>query len=272
MPTPYIPARLHVFLAREAPTALILRRGPSKQVCTIGWDRTDDTFQLGQWLKGRIYEHRCDLSPDGRHFLYMASKQQDWNKPDRATAWTAVSRAPYLKAVAFWEQDSTYGGGGQFLGDRLTYRDDVQSGVLEGPANLSHPSLPYLWNDIHLEKYHFRLRREGWQKRDARSSDTNADLWEKERNGWTLQQFVHADLEPPVGRGVEWQWVQAQDLSTGETLGDQSWEWADFDGDRLVWAQAGKLFATPIWDGGHGDILELADFNDWTFQAVQAPY
>ena len=270
MPIPYSPARLHVFLAREAPTGLILRRGPSKQVCTIGWNRTDDTFQLGQWLKGRIYEHRCDLSPDGRHFLYMASKQQDWNKPDRATAWTAVSRAPYLKAVAFWEQDSTYGGGGQFMGDRLTCRDDVQSGIIQGPDNLPHPSKPYLWGDIHLGKYHFRLRREGWQPSAASSPET--EVWEKKHADWTLHQFMPSGLDNPVGRGVYWQWIQAQHLPTSETLGDQSWEWADFDGDRLVWAQAGKLFATQIWNGGHGDILELADFNDWTFQPIQAPY
>lgn len=70
------PARLHVLLARDAPLGLILRRGPSRQVCTIGWNRTDDTFLLGQWIKGQIYQHRSDLSPDGRHFLYLAIGRQ----------------------------------------------------------------------------------------------------------------------------------------------------------------------------------------------------
>ena len=50
-----IPARLHVILAREAPKAVIFRRGPSGRVCTLGWDLETDTFTMGQWLKGRIY-------------------------------------------------------------------------------------------------------------------------------------------------------------------------------------------------------------------------
>lgn len=55
------PARIHGLLAPQAPLGVIIRRGPSKQVATILWDRRQDTFQLGQWLKGRIYERRSDL-------------------------------------------------------------------------------------------------------------------------------------------------------------------------------------------------------------------
>jgi hypothetical protein len=55
------PPRLHVLLARDAPVGLVLRRGPSKAVCAIGWDRKRDTFRVGQWLRGRIYERRSDL-------------------------------------------------------------------------------------------------------------------------------------------------------------------------------------------------------------------
>src|SRR6267378_7912415 len=58
------PARLHVLLAREAKIGLVIRRGPSKSVCTVLWNRERDTFKLGQWMRGRIYERRCDLSPD----------------------------------------------------------------------------------------------------------------------------------------------------------------------------------------------------------------
>ena len=59
------PARVHVILARNADYGIIIRRGPSKTVCTIGWDRKRDRFEVGQWMRGRIYERRCDLSPDG---------------------------------------------------------------------------------------------------------------------------------------------------------------------------------------------------------------
>lgn len=61
MSAPTFPARLHVLLAQGGSRAVVLRRGPSKDVCLIAWDRGRDTFEEGQWLRGRIYERRCDL-------------------------------------------------------------------------------------------------------------------------------------------------------------------------------------------------------------------
>jgi hypothetical protein len=37
-PPENIPARIHAILAREAPKAVVFRRGPSGCVCTLGWD------------------------------------------------------------------------------------------------------------------------------------------------------------------------------------------------------------------------------------------
>jgi hypothetical protein len=50
------------------------------------------------------------------------------------------------------------------------------------------------------------------------------------------------------------------------------WEWADVDDDRLLWAEAGKIFAAKIeaQDLGPGEMLY--DFNDMTFQEIEAPY
>jgi hypothetical protein len=47
---PKFPARVHPILARKANTAVVIRRGPSKSVCTMLWNRNNDTFKLGQWL------------------------------------------------------------------------------------------------------------------------------------------------------------------------------------------------------------------------------
>ena len=88
-----IPPRLHILLARESTKAVIIRRGPSKQVGLFGWDRKTDVITMGQWLKGRIYELRCDLSPDGRHMIYFAMNGR-WNDPVSMGSWTAISRAP----------------------------------------------------------------------------------------------------------------------------------------------------------------------------------
>ncbi|MDP9115214.1 MAG: hypothetical protein M3O20_16215, partial [Acidobacteriota bacterium] len=61
------PPRLDVLLASEAPVGVVFRRGPTKMVRMILWDRTNDKFKPGPWFKGRIFADRSDLSPDGRH-------------------------------------------------------------------------------------------------------------------------------------------------------------------------------------------------------------
>ena len=85
---PMFPARVHPILARKANTAVIIRRGPSKSVCTLLWDRSNYTFKLCQWLRGRIYDRRCDLSPDGKHFIYFAMNGK-WGGPVKGL-WTAT--------------------------------------------------------------------------------------------------------------------------------------------------------------------------------------
>lgn len=103
------PARLHVLLAREAPVGLVIRRGPARQVATILWNRETDAFTVGQWFKGRIYERRCDISPDGAYLIYHAMDAK-WSTETKG-AWTAVSRVPYLKALALYPGMCGTGGG-----------------------------------------------------------------------------------------------------------------------------------------------------------------
>jgi len=62
---------MYAILPRKAPFGAVFRRGPSKSVLLIGWNTSNDTFQQGQWLRGRIYERRCDLSPDGNYFTSL---------------------------------------------------------------------------------------------------------------------------------------------------------------------------------------------------------
>lgn len=92
-PTPSAPYRLYVILAREAPIAVIFRRGPSKRVQIVKWDTATDTFTPGQWFHGRIYERRSDLSLDGKLLVYFAMNLRTRNlHSDYSYAWTAVSR------------------------------------------------------------------------------------------------------------------------------------------------------------------------------------
>lgn len=66
MKEPIPSTRLYSIVARDAPVAVVFRRGPTRQVEVLRWDLRSDRVTAGQWLKGRIYERRCDLSPGGR--------------------------------------------------------------------------------------------------------------------------------------------------------------------------------------------------------------
>jgi hypothetical protein len=105
--------RIFGVMARNAPRVVLIRRGPSKQVLLLTWNTLKHEFHAGQWLKGRIYEERCDLSPLGEKFIYLAAHHKA-----PPYAWTAVSRPPYLTALLMWPNLGTWGGGGLFEGER----------------------------------------------------------------------------------------------------------------------------------------------------------
>jgi hypothetical protein len=110
------PCRLFVIPARDAPFAIILRRGPSRWYHLIRWQIELDVFEPGAWFRGRIYEERCDLSPDGKLFVYICHVGAF--RESYTSSWTAVSRAPWLHALALWPWNTTNGGGGRFLDHR----------------------------------------------------------------------------------------------------------------------------------------------------------
>jgi len=140
-PVQPLPARIHVLLARNAPTAVVIRRGPSKQVCTVAWDRLKDTFAIGQWLKGRIYERRSDLSPDGRHLIYFAMNGK-WESETKGS-WTAISRTPCLRAIGLWAKGDCWHGGGLFTaGKRYWINDGCGHEALREPAGLQRDREP----------------------------------------------------------------------------------------------------------------------------------
>ena len=65
--------RIDVLFARDAPKAVILRRGPKRHYHLIAWDLNSDTLTHGQWMKATDLR-LCDLSPDGGRLIYWASQ------------------------------------------------------------------------------------------------------------------------------------------------------------------------------------------------------
>ncbi len=267
-----IPARLDVLLAPKARKAVVLRRGPAKQVCTVGWDLSSDTFQLGQWIKGRIHAFCCDLSPDGRYFLYYVMKghnfQGDYD-------WTAVSRAPYLKAIGRWKLSAGLPGGGLFLADDKCWLNNswyAYQECNEITQELNYPEDEFCYDSRNV--YIRRQLRDGWKLVSKVGDVAGLEFLTFEKSfpeKWVIRnKFDNPDIG--LKRGACPSDYQLLNFGTGEVQLHPNWEWADVDGGRLLWAEGGKIFSANIEAHGLGPAKVLYDFNDMAFQAIEAPY
>ena len=131
--TPRPPPRLFVIPAAKAEAAVVFRRGPSSWYHVLHWNTAKDEVEPGAWLRGRIYEEKCDLSPDGKLLLCFVHQGRKAGS-EYTDAWTAVSRSPWLTALGLWPQGTTYGGGGRFVGERHV--------VLRTGCGLPYPNHP----------------------------------------------------------------------------------------------------------------------------------
>jgi hypothetical protein len=256
--------------------AVVIRRGPSRHTAVIGWDRETDQFKLGQWLYGRIYERRCDLSPDGRHLIYFAMDGR-WNSPVRGS-WTAISRAPYLKAVALFAKGDCWNGGGLFLSSHDYWLNGCGHERQHDDSRLTQ-STKYPWHEAYGGEcpsvYYIRLQRDGWSMKYTApdSAGGHISLFEKRVGGhWRLRKKAHATIHHPVGTGCYFDEHELWNSRTDETIACPGWEWAELDGDRLVWARNGKLFAGHLGPQGLDGEQELQDFNALCFERLEAPY
>lgn len=332
------PARIHAILARNGDSAVVFRRGPSNKVATIAWDRNTDAFTVGQWLRGRIYEYRCDLSPDGKYLLYFAAKygranpvnaqieelvqkqigEPDWRSesqldayfqkretlekkirktyavkldrmrrsPDYTDAsWTAISRAPYLKALDLWFNGSGWNGGGWFIDAKqvwlnvpLLCRGSHNHHLISGKFKERHqPPDPRLITQNAGECpgiYLPRLERDGWK---AGKETETYDEFAKDLPGdlVLIKRFHYGQPgrnDEISGYGCYWEdhkLCRHKDLLSDGS----SWRWSDYDAKRhrIVFAANGAMYALSLQDPEKPPVL-LYDFNDLKYEATPAPY
>jgi hypothetical protein len=272
------PARLHVLLAREAKLGLVIRKGPARCVCTLLWDRHDDTFKIGQWMRGRIYERRSDLSPDGKHFIYFAYNFT--RSPRRqASFWTAISRAPYLKAIALFDKGDCWHGGGLFLDNRRYWLNDGHGHKrVRDASRLTRDKVfvpaEYFGGEC-PGVYYLRLERDGWRRVAYDKPDQLHDVTVFEKpgpGGWVLRKKAHGEVGSGPGKGCYWDEHELEHASREIRLDGSKWEWADLDRRHVLWAEAGRLFSAYLKPTGLANQRLLQDFDDMTFEAVAAPY
>lgn len=276
--------RLSVLLARKSPMAVVFRRGPSKSVAVISWDTDRDEFYLGQWLKGRIYEHRCDLSPSGQKLIYFVG---NYRNPMRT--WTAVSRPPFLTALLLWPKGDAWGGGGHFEDERtiLLNHGKHQLQLAEGfdvPRTITVKALgDHSGRGEDDPVWSIRLARDGWQLKrrgKLRENKGKPRMWieyiEKELvvkllGAWTLERLF-AGIRETDG---PWYVMEHRvvDPHGNVVLDLGRTDWADWsrDGD-LLFAREGCLFRARMNKRtGPAEPQLLIDLSGLKFEAMAPP-
>jgi hypothetical protein len=176
-----------------------------------------------------------------------------------------VARAPWLRALVFLPQISTWCGGGAFTEDGRLWlngallRPEESSGLRPAPLD----AYPHSTDGLHGGNlYAAMLERRGWR-----------------RAGEGYEAVLTRDL--PGGGRLELSFViQARNraiLSSRYALLGQDgaraerpdWEWAELWGGRLQFAARGALHEMPA-EGG--EERRLRDFSGMAFEAVAAPY
>lgn len=210
-------------------------------VRVILWNRETDKFTPGQWFNGKIYPDHSDISPDGRHMIYFAMGGVAWAIPKTGGTWTAISRVPSLTALALWPQGDTWAGGGVFTSNNSYWLDTYRE-PLRNDTNLKRASDRPTYS---------RMEREGWIGNDP-SRKWRSTVFEKQiPKGWTLRMKRNY---PNVRYELE-------QRERGLKLEFPTWEWAEWDRKRLVWAEQGCIRAAALGTLRLGATETLHDFN-----------
>ena len=244
-------------------------------------------FEDGQWLKGRIYERRCDLAPAGDHFIYFAG-----NFKQPYFTWTAISTLPWLTAHGLWAEGDTWGGGGLFaMSDVITLYahlvgDKPTKGALPRPWRKVIPFAEYGNYEGVRTVEDVRMMRDGWTREQAskwklndqwwqdkaetyRFNVSQAETWAKtNKDGHTLR-FIEAAIGERDGR---WHVCRGHmTFAKGDELDLGEIDWADFDHDgHLLYARNGALYRRGR--RGKDEAKLVRDFNELKFEERIAPY
>lgn len=263
-------ANIFCILARDSELSVIFRRGPSKVVQLLSWDRGDDQIEPGQWLKGRIYERRADLSPSGKLLVYFAANQ----KPPHYS-WTALSKPPYLTALCLWENGSTWGGGGLFETESKLLINGSQSSSDKGetPKRFKVGSLETQTNYLNVSGlgiYRNRLKRDGWEFNEEKQNNFSCIKYSGQ---FSLELNETTGNISPQGRWNES--IYRLTRQSQEIFFDQL-DWAEFDSNGdFLFAKESSIFRLEQkkLDTVYGvdEATLICDLSKNRFEAIESP-
>jgi len=258
--------RVFVLIPMESSHAIVIARFNSKKVAVFQWDMLSNKISLSQWLKGRIYEYRSDISPDGKHFIYSANQKGE--------GYTVISKAPWIKAIAFWYNIGCLGGGMFFDNKRYFIhlasfpslrKNEFQDKSLiriNGTTNFRKNSI---WEKRYKQNlythYQIRMIMHGWKIKDEDtfSKEIDANL--------SIEKLYHLNGSNQKGKGTYWE--SHKIIFKNKVEEKLDWDWCEYRYNKIFYSQNGCLYSLKNIQS----IPELIyDFSKEIFTCKQAPY
>lgn len=182
-------SRLHLLIAKQAPTVVILQRKRAKlfHVAVVSGRRRQ--IEHGSWFRGKLYPLRCDVSFDGRYMVYLAMGSQ-------ANTWNGVCQLPWLTTLTEADNMGAWFGGGYFADKKLLRTNAWGQPDFYPPKHARAPFTlePYRsrYGGEDLGVVYERLARDGFQRL--------GESWGTERNLGTRKLQVARDGDDGWGR------------------------------------------------------------------------
>jgi hypothetical protein len=265
--------RVFGIVATDASSVAVLRRGPSDWFHVGRWDIDRGVFESGAWVRGTIYPQRCDVSRDGRWLCYfMLRGTARWAA---GTTFVAISRLPWVHALAGWGTSGTWTRGAHFVDDsRVQELGPPDEGTLDARAlgcglAVTRP-ISYAVE-----------RRHGWEEAAESPARDDGDLWDEQRGERVVMRKLRtvvpgeapfelrvrghyaAFRQGPVGEdfeGAEYTLVRGSDATT---LGDVQWADWDHTGRLVVATTDGHLQLRAV-DGYAPTLVDDIDLTGFT--------
>lgn len=207
------------------------------------WDLAGPSYEPGAWLRGTIYPQRCDLSPDGRWFAYFAMKQSaEW---ELGATYIALSRLPWLNALAAWGIGSTWTRGMEF----------VEDASVRNVAEPDRGELGRVYERFGLRMSHadsFAVeRRRGWTESAGTPPREPNDAWDEARGDRIVMEKPRPGSKESERLTVRGTYAAIRELHGVRTdvryeirRGDDAMvldgvQWADWDAEGRLLAATG---------------------------------
>lgn len=171
--------RLFCITDPDARIAVVIQKQPKKWWLLGRWDLINGRYEEGAWFRGTLYPQRCDVSVGGRWFSYFALKYgSQWAAGGN---YVAVSRLPWLNALAAWRESGTWSRGVHFVPDadgEMPRPDVGDASPLKAICGMRFTAAAQFATE----------RRRGWRESATSPQREETDDWDQLRSAVVMEK------------------------------------------------------------------------------------